>query len=468
MDQSAPSVTRPELAALLLILASALALRLPAIGWGLPPAIPHVVASDIRSSYSFDEDDVLTSASFTQPAKLNFDVHMYHWGTLHLEITAVWLELVQAVGMFRGPWREAYYQMVPGFFERVYVAGRMLSILIGLISIILVYLLGREIENRSAALWAAAVLAASPVHLLGSTQIRVDMTMMALLTLTAWLGARAQKQWQPWRLIALGFAGGLAVTAKYPAIFAVLPILAAVVATSRFRFRATAFISMGTSHWMHGGPTVSLDQVSGDGPTDSAAPRCANADAIQVFGNGVVVVVVYQYGAISDRTRGARSGCRRNLEIGAEARSSGLAGSHRIGRNDREPDPPSLASAALPDPSASVSCGSRGYRNRNVRSRVAMAGRMRGSCVSSLRQPGAASLHDVVSSSQPDSTCDSRHRPTWNARFTANTRAATARLQDLSHGSESFFRGSHTRSPCLGINGGPANPRVSCSNTGAT
>ncbi len=246
MDQSAPSVTRPELAALLLILASALALRLPAIGWGLPPTIPHVVASDIRSSYSFDEDDILTSASFTQPAKLDFDVHMYHWGTLHLEITAVWLELVQAVGMFRGPWREAYYQMVPGFFERVYMAGRMLSILTGLLSIILVYLLGREIENRSTALWAAAVLAVSPVHLLGSTQIRVDMTMMALLTLTAWLGARAQKHWQPWRLIALGFVGGLAVTAKYPAIFAVLPILAAVVATSRFRFRATAFISMGT------------------------------------------------------------------------------------------------------------------------------------------------------------------------------------------------------------------------------
>ena len=245
MDRPAPGVSRSEIVALILILTSALALRLPSIGWGLPPAIPHVVASDIRSSYSFDEDDVLTGASFTKPWKFDFDVRDYHWGTFHLELTALWLDMVEATGAFRGPWRQAYYQMVPGSFERVYAAGRALSILLGLISIILVYLLGREIQSAAAGLWAAAVVAASPVHLLGSTQVRVDLTMMALLMLTAWLGARAQKQWQPRLLIALGLVGGLAITAKYPAVFAALPMLGAVIAASRFPLRASTFIGLG-------------------------------------------------------------------------------------------------------------------------------------------------------------------------------------------------------------------------------
>lgn len=246
MDRLVPDITRSEMVALMLILTSALALRLPAIGWGLPPAISHVVASDIRSSYSFDEDDVLTGASFTKPWKLDFDVRDYHWGTLHMELTALWLEMVEATGVFHGPWRRAYYQMVPGSFERVYAAGRALSIVIGLISITLVYLLGREIQSAAAGLWAAAVVAASPVHLLGSTQVRVDLTMMALLMLTAWLGARAQKQWQPRLLIALGLAGGLAITAKYPAVFAALPMLGAITAASRFPLRASTFIGLGT------------------------------------------------------------------------------------------------------------------------------------------------------------------------------------------------------------------------------
>ena len=101
MNQPVSKVTRLELAALLIILAGALALRLPAMGWGLPPTIPHVVGSDIRSSYSFDEDDILTGASFTRPWKLDLDVREYHWGTLHLEMTALWLDAVAASGVLR-------------------------------------------------------------------------------------------------------------------------------------------------------------------------------------------------------------------------------------------------------------------------------------------------------------------------------------------------------------------------------
>ncbi|HVN77716.1 MAG TPA: glycosyltransferase family 39 protein [Terriglobia bacterium] len=246
MNLPASNVTRFEVVALLLILVGALALRLPAMKWGLPPTIPQVIASGIRSSYSFDEDDVLTGASHTRPWKLDFDVREYHWGALHLEMTALWLEMAEVAGVFGGPWRQAYYQMVPGLFERVYATARALSVFLGLVSIVLVYIVGREVESAAAGLWAAAVVAASPVHLLASTQVRMDLTMMAMLILTVWLGVRAQKQWQPWLLIALGIAGGLAITAKYPAAFVVLPLLVIVAADGRFPFRSAALMTLGT------------------------------------------------------------------------------------------------------------------------------------------------------------------------------------------------------------------------------
>src|SRR5258708_23115132 len=67
-------------------LAVALLLRLPGIEWGLPPATPHVVASDFRSSYAFDEDDILSGAAKAGVRRFDFDPHEYHWGTLHIEL----------------------------------------------------------------------------------------------------------------------------------------------------------------------------------------------------------------------------------------------------------------------------------------------------------------------------------------------------------------------------------------------
>jgi hypothetical protein len=207
--------TRLWLAAILL---GALALRLPAIGWGLAPAIPHVIASDFRCSYAFDEDDVLTAASFSKPAALDFDPRLYHWGTLHLHLMQFWMEAAERSGFIGRAWRDAYYHMAPGAYERVYAAGRLLSIVIALLSIAAVFALGREAGGEAAGLWAAALMAVSPAHLLASVQIRVDLTMIALVTAAIWMALRSL----PW----MGFLAGLAVSAKSIALCMVAPVAA--------------------------------------------------------------------------------------------------------------------------------------------------------------------------------------------------------------------------------------------------
>ena len=173
------------------ILVVAAALRAPGLGWGLPPSTPEVAASDLRCSYAFDEDDVLTHVAFTKPEKLDLDPRLYVWGTLHLHLLLAWMEAAEYSGFTGESWRQAYFRMTPGAFERVYIAGRVLTLVISLASIWLVYLLGRTFENGAAGLWAAALTSVSPAHLLGSVQIRVDMTMICLLAVATWLGLRA-------------------------------------------------------------------------------------------------------------------------------------------------------------------------------------------------------------------------------------------------------------------------------------
>jgi hypothetical protein len=216
------------------LVAATFSLRVTALNWGLPPSTPEVAASDIRSSYAFDEDDILTPLSFTQPVRLDLDPRQYQWGTLHLELVLASLQAAERLLYFDHPWREAYYKMLPGDFERVYLAGRMLSVLVSVASVGLMFVLALEYAGAQAAFWASLLVAVSPAHLLASTQIRVDVTMTALLVLAACLGVRAQRGGAPRQFLWLGLAAGASVAAKYPAIFMVIPLIVVVLRPSRF------------------------------------------------------------------------------------------------------------------------------------------------------------------------------------------------------------------------------------------
>jgi hypothetical protein len=215
------------------------------IGWGLPPGIPQVVSSDIRSSYAFDEDDILTPLSFARPDKLDFDPRQYQWGTLHLYLVLASLELAETVGYLHHPWRNSYYQILPGDFEKVYGAGRLVSVLAAIASIAATFFFALECTGKLAAFWAALLVAASPAHLLGSAQIRVDLTLTALLIATAWLGIRAAHSRTPASFFVLGLLAGASVSAKYTAIFIIVPCLLVALASVRFAPRSACAVLLG-------------------------------------------------------------------------------------------------------------------------------------------------------------------------------------------------------------------------------
>lgn len=226
---------------LLVTLAVALCVRLSSIGWGLPPVTPQVRASDFRSSYAFDEDDILSAVAKAGVKHFDFDPHDYHWGTLHIELVLVALDGAEVVGLFPTPWREAYYNLRDGGFQRVYTIGRLVSVATALLTVWLLFLF----PSSWAGPFAAMLVAVSPTHLLQSDQVRVDVTMMAMLTLTLLAALRIPGSAGAGGFLLLGIAGGLAIAGKYSAVTAVIAIFLATLCLQRFPWRGAAALAGG-------------------------------------------------------------------------------------------------------------------------------------------------------------------------------------------------------------------------------
>ena len=227
------------------VLALAATLRVACLYWGLPLPIPEVAASDLRNTYSFDEDNIVGSVVLNNPRTLDLDPRRYFYGMLHYHLTLVWLETADLAGLFPSGWRTAYRQMTPGAFERVYAVGRSLSLGAGLLSVVLIYWLGSIHSGRETGLWAALFAAVAPVHLLASTQVRADITAMLFLTLAAALAMRAQQDARPLALLGTGFAAGLAVAAKHPAIFVAYPVALFAACRAKFAIKLCAIVTAG-------------------------------------------------------------------------------------------------------------------------------------------------------------------------------------------------------------------------------
>ncbi len=202
------------------VLAGALILRTVSLDWGLPPTDPITSSSGIRSSYAFDEAPALHALAQTNPAAGDIDPRRYVWGTFHLQVVLATLEIAESIGVFREPWRQSFLEMTPGEFERVYVVSRLPSAGIDVLTVFLVYLLGRRLAGIAAGLWAGAIYAVAPGAIVHATQLRVDVSATMLVALTCLFALNRE------RLISLGVVAGLAISAKY----SVAPMALAIVA----------------------------------------------------------------------------------------------------------------------------------------------------------------------------------------------------------------------------------------------
>jgi len=197
-----------------------LGVRLWGIGWGLP--------------YLYHPDEPLgvwVSLGMLKTGDLN--PHFFGYGSVFFYLQALayvgYFLVGQVMGLFQAPMDIPDIQKVAlgvgrSFMPSQIVAGRLVSVLLGGLCIVLAYYLGQRLVSRQAGVLAAAFVALSPSLTLHSQLITPNIlaTLSILLELAALVRIRSDSKWLDYALVGVAF--GLAVASKYNTALLIIPM----------------------------------------------------------------------------------------------------------------------------------------------------------------------------------------------------------------------------------------------------
>lgn len=156
--------------------------------------------------------------------------HAFYLSLSYLPQAAVLAASNTLYRLTRYPPFSIYGKTSDGYSPTAYWLCRMVNVCYGVLSLWLLFLIGRRLDSPEVGLLAAAILAAFPRHVLSSVEFKPDILVILLVTLTFYWTLGAAFRPGLARFLGVGFGVGLAVSTKYTAIAAALPITAAVLA----------------------------------------------------------------------------------------------------------------------------------------------------------------------------------------------------------------------------------------------
>lgn len=219
-------------ACLFFVLGVALALRLIGLRYGLP--------------YVYNPDEVAIMSRTLAFAKGDLNPHNFLYPTLYFYVLFAWEGLIalaavatRAVASFGAFQREFFLDPT-----RVYVAGRVLTALLGTATVAATWALARRVAGPIAGLVAASIVAVSPLHVRDSHYVKHDVP-VTLLVVLAYLAyerlwnaelpgrdggdgsAPIQRRFgrhADGRLVVAAIVTGLAFSTHYYTIFLAIPL----------------------------------------------------------------------------------------------------------------------------------------------------------------------------------------------------------------------------------------------------
>ena len=218
------------LLALGVILSTALALRVLGVRFGLPAV------------YNPDEVAIMSRALAFAQGDLN--PHNFVYPTLYFYLLYGWIG-----AYFAGGWLVGVFPSVSAFQQRffidptgVFLAGRFLSVLLGVAGVFVTYRLARRAFGRPAGLAAAAFLATAPFHVRDSHYVKHDIPATlaiaaAILAIIWFADTPRDSEARTRRLVWASALSGVAFSIHYYAVFLAAPLLLAICVSGETRPR---------------------------------------------------------------------------------------------------------------------------------------------------------------------------------------------------------------------------------------
>ncbi len=194
-------------------------LRIKGIAWGIP------VEANWLMSYHFDEGTYLMGVGKIHPSSLDFNVHDFHWGTVQFYFIWFALKIAQLFGYVDGSWTRLFSHFEMQEATRVFVSGRMVSVIFGTLTIPLVFIIGKELQGVTAGLLASLFIAFLPLHVVNAHYLTADITMCFFLLLTFLVSLLIFRTSYRCLYIIQGLLCGFTIATKYNASFIIIAII---------------------------------------------------------------------------------------------------------------------------------------------------------------------------------------------------------------------------------------------------
>ena len=228
---SAPIRRGPGWTTLLLtaIVTGALALRLWAITWALPNA-------DRYFTYHPDEGVNLISGVLERGAfRPHLDLGFYNYGTFYFYLWQAAGAINKTYGLISLPSSDSPGTPSPESIASLILIGRLLTAVMGALTVAAVFALGSRLYGRGAGLAAAFVAAIIPIAAIHGHFATVDVPATLFVTLALVLGARLLRSDRPIDGALAGALCGIAAATKYNAGLVIVAPLAAALALNEQR-----------------------------------------------------------------------------------------------------------------------------------------------------------------------------------------------------------------------------------------
>ncbi len=207
-------IKKPGLLILSIIILS-ISLNIYGIRWGLPS-----VNLNLRT-YHPDEVGVLVSLQRMNPAKFDFNPHFFPWGTFHFYIVGIFLKFLALLHLvILSPSKEFYISHLKEM-DKLYIYGRMISVLAQTGTVYLVYLLAKRLYSRKVALLSALFMSMMPLAVANAHYLKPNALGVFFVVWTALISSNLLENRNKKIYIIAGLLSGLATATKYNGIWAI-------------------------------------------------------------------------------------------------------------------------------------------------------------------------------------------------------------------------------------------------------
>lgn len=154
--------------------------------------------------------------------------------------------------------------IVFGIFGPHDILARMIPAALGILTVLVTYLLGKELYDIKVALTAALVLALLPYHVILSRQVLLDVSLTFFFALSIYFLIRyVKKPLDTYWLFLIGASSGLAFLSKEVGIIALAVSFVSIILTKNFTFRRiglilSAFLLASSPFWL---PILTISQA---------------------------------------------------------------------------------------------------------------------------------------------------------------------------------------------------------------